>query len=332
MKTVKRAVGVVLFLLILALLVSALTQILRDKNEANIVYPFYDEPKDSLDVVFVGSSFTMCGMYPMELYDQFGIASYNYASSALVFPQAYYQTVEALKYQSPKVLVIDASGAVYADDKVGSKEYVHVQLDNMKWSMNKLRAIQDLIEDPSDRLEYYFPLLKFHTRWKNVTEEDYKPITGPSKGAFVSDAILADPTVYPTVPAEEKAALSRTAETYLRRILDTCREEGVTVLLVNYPTLSNEDDQRKYNAVADIAGEYGVEYLNLLHGFEELGLDPYTDFRDQYHLNRSGALKVTAALGAYLKERYDLPDRREDPDYAPRWNDALSLYRETYPD
>lgn len=89
-------------MLIFCLLFSGATYILRNKNEANIVLPFYDEPKNTLDVIFIGSSHVMCSVYPMELYDRYGIASYVFASSAQLLPQSYYQLKEALRYQTPK--------------------------------------------------------------------------------------------------------------------------------------------------------------------------------------------------------------------------------------
>ena len=120
MKTGKRLAGAICFWLILALVINGLTFITRNKNEAEQVYPYYDEPKKSLDVVFLGSSHVMCGIYPMELYREYGITAYDYTSSALVLPQAYYQVVEALKTQTPKVLVLDVSGVVYDNVKIGS--------------------------------------------------------------------------------------------------------------------------------------------------------------------------------------------------------------------
>ena len=145
MKRIKNIISFVCFTVILVLLISGMNFVLRNKNEANIVYPYYNERKDSLDAVFIGSSHIMCGVFPMDLWNDYGIASYDYASSALVLPQSYYQVIEALKTQNPEVVVIDVSGAVYENTKVGTKEYVHVQLDNMRWSLNKVRAINDLI-------------------------------------------------------------------------------------------------------------------------------------------------------------------------------------------
>lgn len=330
MKTSKRVAGAVCFWLILALVIHGLTFITRNKNEAELVRPYYDEPKNSLDVVFVGSSHVMCGIYPMELYREYGIAAYDYTSSALVLPQAYYQVVEALKTQTPEVLVLDISGVFYGNIKVGSPEYVHVQLDNMKWSLNKIRAINDLIEDPADRLEYYFPLLKFHTRWKELTSEDFKRITGDSKGAHVSEEVLEGALPYDIVPRDYTTPISEYPEEYLRKILDYCRDRGVQILLLNLPFIANEAAQGKYNAVYAIAEEYGVPYLNLMHHLDDIGFDYDTDLKDSSHCNRSGAEKVTSYVGRYLKENYDLPDRREDAAYAADWDAAYERCASVY--
>ena len=56
-----------------------------------------------------------------------------------------------------------------------------------------------------------------------------------------------------------------------------------------------------------------------------MNLNFSTDFRDDDHLNYYGAQKITAHLGKYIKEHYDIPDRRLDPAYA-KWNDDYKLY------
>lgn len=330
MKTVKRLAGTVCFLLILVLLIGGLTFVTRNKNEADLVHPYYDEQNNSLDVVFVGSSHVMCGIYPMELYRDYGIAAYNYASSALVLPQAYYQVVEALRTQTPEVLVLDISGVAFENTKVGSPEYVHVQLDNMKWSLNKITAINDLIENPSSRLEYYFPLVKFHTRWKELTAEDFHKITGNSKGARVSEGVLEGAKPNEIMPRDYTARISEYQEIYLRKILDYCRDRDVPVLLLNLPFIADETAQGKYNAVYGIAEEYGLPYLNLMHHMDDIGFDYTTDLKDTSHCNRSGAEKVTSYVGEYLKESYDLPDRRDDPAFAPAWDAAYERYASAY--
>ncbi|MBD5133220.1 MAG: hypothetical protein HDT38_01920 [Clostridiales bacterium] len=347
MKTVKRLISTVCFLLILVVLLNGLTFITRDKSESNHILSYYDEEENSLDVVFVGSSHTMCSVYPMELYHEYGITSYDCASSDLALPQVYYLVVEALKTQKPKILVLDISGVAWQNVKSGPPEFAHIQLDNMKWSLNKMTAINDLFENPGDRLEYYFPLLKFHTRWKELilkfytrwkelspkdfkSPKDFERTTDVSKGAYISEVVLENPEPVEIMPEDYVGQISEYAEAYLRKALDYCCSQNVQVLLLNPPSLEDETDQRKYNAVYAIAEEYGFPYLNLMHHWDDIGFDYTTDFRDTGHCNRSGAEKVTAYMGKFLKENYELPDRREDSTYATIWNDAYNQYVSRY--
>lgn len=330
MKTVKRLISTACFLLILVELLSVLTFITRNKNEAQQMYPYYDEKENSLDVVFVGSSHVRCSVYPMELYHEYGIASYDCAPPSLSLPQIYYLVLEVLKTQAPKVLVLDISSIAHENIKIHSPEYAHIQLDNMKWSLNKIEAINDLIENPGDRLEYYFPLLKFHTRWKELLPRDFERITGVSKGAYISNVVQANSKLIEIMPEDYVEQISEYAEMYLRKTLDYCCDQNVQVLLFNPPTLEGETTQGKYNAAYAIAEEYGFPYLNLIHYWDDIGLDYTTDFLDNLHCNRSGAEKVTAYMGEFLKENYNLPDRREDPAYAVVWNDAYEQYVSVY--
>lgn len=55
----QRIIKAAAFMLIFCLLFSGATYILRNKNEANIVLPFYDEPKNTLDVIFTAPA-TLC--------------------------------------------------------------------------------------------------------------------------------------------------------------------------------------------------------------------------------------------------------------------------------
>lgn len=314
------------FLVVFCILFSGVTYVLRHKGEAEIPLPFYEEEKDSLDVVFIGSSHSMCSVFPMDLYNNWGIASYVYASSAQVTAQSYYQLQAALKRQTPKLIVLDVSGVTY-DSKIGSEEFTHVQIDNMRFSKVKYQAIFDLFQ-PEDRLEYIFNIIRFHTRWKEIEKEDFLPITSLTKGAVVSTTIN-EQVFENTVSPEEKSELYEVADTYLRKSIELCQEKGIEVLLYNAPSCASEQSILQYNKVADIADEYSLQYVNSLYLTEEIGLDPAVDFRDAAHCNAYGAKKVTKYLGAYLTEHYDLPDRREDSAYA-AWDTQYEAYRKEY--
>ena len=325
-RSIFRIIKVCAFILIFAVLFSFATFVLRNKNEANIVLPFYDEPRDSLDIVFIGSSHLMCGIYPMELYDKYGIASYVFASSAQLLPQSYYQLQEALRYQSPEIVVVDVSGVIY-DTKVGSNEYAHVQIDNMSFSPLKYQAIFDLFEK-NEISEYVFNIIRFHSRWKEVTSEDYKKVTSVTKGAYIStDCTPAEPNA--EYPPDYKMEVYPTAEEYLRKIIELCMDEEITPILFNTPALEENNSIPRCNTVKDIAAEYGIDFIDLNQMTDEIGFDTASDYRDRYHCNASGAMKVTTYFGDYISQHYDIPDRRGDPDYS-EWDRQLASYREQY--
>lgn len=299
-----------LFFALLVLLLHEANAILRDKNMAEEVYCFYQEEPNSLDVVFIGSSHIMCGIYPDQLEQEYGLKSYDFASSAMVLPQCYYQLREALREQSPRLLVLDVSGSAFGDAKVGTKEYVHAQLDNFPWSLNKLEAIYDLIE-PELRTEFLFPLIKFHSRWKNLSQKDFSPIINQTRGAVINIQQAEVSELPPLIPREEYTPMAEVPETYLRKCLDYCQDRNIRVLLIHTPTLYGPETQRKYNAVDQIAAEYGVPYLNLLYELDAMGFDLRTDMADEGHCNDKGAAKVTSYVGAYITQllREENPER-----------------------
>ena len=112
----------------------------------------------------------------------------------------------------------------------------------------------------------------------------------------------------------------------LRRIAALCRENGVEPVFMAIPAPVNAQEQMNMNSVQLIADELGVPFLNL---FEEEGLlDFESDCYDYLgHLNPDGASKLTAYLGKWLTENYDLADRRGDVALG-HWDENLALFEQ----
>ena len=320
-------VRTVVFLALAAVLFCWFSGVFRGKLNADLIRPYYDEPDNSLDVVFVGSSHIMCGIYPMELYERRGYTSYVFASSAQVMPQTYYQTVAALETQTPQLLVLDM-GDLFFSTKTGDKSFVHMQTDNIRYSANKVRLIMDLIE-PEERLPNLLSLIQYHDRWEDVTEEDFAPITGLTKGAKISaEATPFDP---PEVPDTKRwTAPSENADKYLRKTLELCRDRGVDVLLLYLPSIVSPEHYEVIFSARHYAEEYGVDFLNLMDYTDELALDYAADFRDAAHLNQAGALKATELVGEYIDTHYQI-DRTHSAELTEKWDADLAAYREEYP-
>ena len=314
------------FLLVFALLFSFVSGILRNK-QYNTTRVLYDEPKNSVDVLFMGSSHMLNGVSPMDLWAKQGIVSLNYSQNGQVIPVTYYALQEALRYQSPKLVVLDIYKVVQ-DSLIDSKASLHFTLDNMTFGLPKLRAIFDLLP-AEERAEYLVDLLAYHSRWSELTEADLHPKNTFEKGAEALFSTV-DRSGFEVLPPTETAPPVAVALEYLEKIIDLCREEGFDLLMIATPFTTPEVDdlnrQQVVNAMAAYAAERNIPFLNLMHELDAMGFSFATDMADMYHVNLDGMRKVTDYLGDYLAAHYDLPDRRNDNAYA-SWHNDYEKYK-----
>ena len=80
--------------------------LLMKSNEEKFADYYSLENKDH-DVLFLGTSHMLNSIIPMELWDHFGLTSYNMAIRNGRIPTDYWILKNALHYSKPKVVVID---------------------------------------------------------------------------------------------------------------------------------------------------------------------------------------------------------------------------------
>lgn len=211
---------------------------------------------------------------------------------------------------------------MYDKGKKFSDIRLHQIWDNLNWSLPKHKAILDLAENPE---AFYFDLLQYHTRWKDITLSDFSEHTDKYKGA---DFYLQ------TTPFESVVLLNKTEKEippqvtleYLQKIITLCEEENIDLVLTGMPTYQDSYYRQKlYNYIEEFAEKNNVEFINFYFLMNELGISWEKDFSDKMHLNYSAAQKVTNYLGMYLGKNYDLIDHRGEDLYA-SWNDAWRNY------
>lgn len=330
---IKSVLSLVAFLLVLLSLITAMSRIVEYKGGREKVSPFI-ERAEQFDVLFFGDSHAYSGIYPMELWANYGITSYNLANYNLTIPASYWVMRNALLTCKPKVVVLDVNQVWEQAKLCGSSGDLHTGLDGFPLSPVKLEAIFDLMDDPllTDenglrykdlRLEFIFPFIKYHSRWNDLTIQDLNPNYNQELGGERNVAV-AEPDSYEIT--------SNTADEqgfgfiYLRRFIEHCQNEGIRVMLTNlpYPCRNNNEEQLYTNAVLYTAEEYGIEYLDFVY-MDQI-VDYSTDCYDPAsHLNPSGAWKVTDFIGQHLSEAYDLPDHRGDAAYA-SWDSDYQAY------
>jgi hypothetical protein len=268
----------------------------------------------------MGTSHVVGSIYPSELWNDYGIVSYNCGGNANMLPVTYHFMKNVLNLYEPKLMVIDVycvdSDNKMIDGRMGV-ECQHISFDWLPLSREKIEAINYLFDDWQTRMEFLFPLSIYHERWTELEENDFSVKLDVTKGAsYVNN--YSPPFEYPQISQDDYNLSDSLGKQYLCNMIEECQARGIEVLLINIPYPATEELQQWANSVQVIADSYGVDYLNMQ--YEDTGVNLYTDCADENsHLNASGGRKVTDYLGAYIREHYDIPDRRSE-DIAEDWN------------
>lgn len=317
-KKVKLAAAAVVFSVLFCAVLTIADHVFERKYSYSKYADFYGQ-EEAFDVLFLGTSHMLLGELPMELWNDYGIVSYNLANSSETLCTNYWQLVNALKYTKPKVVVVD----LYAIDGGGkvNTTYLHNFTDMLPFSMLKLRIVTDLL--PKENWgEYLFEFSLYHSRWEELSGQDIMPVKTCAKGAELRyEKMENTPPVL--IPKEEYDDNPREGKEYLQRLIDLCKKNDIDVILTYLPYSEPEGEQRVANAGYIIADRNQIPYINFL--YEDMGglsINYATDCADiSSHLNVSGARKTTAYLGRYIADNYDVPDRRTDKAYEHWYND-----------
>ena len=285
----------------------------------NLFY-FYQLEKNSLDVINIGSSHVYCSINTIDMYRKSGITAYNLAAGAQPVWFSYYYLKEALKTQNPKLVILDVYTVRETEDEAFADK-VQMNILTLKPSLDKLEAVR--ISETNDKWNVFWGFPKIHARYREVTAEEYsedvcRNMMGyaymPSAEAKDNAEVLDAENVSTILPISEKA------EKYLRKCIELCQEKNIAIVLVNSPFADvKREDEERYNYVAEIASEYGIDFIDGCRLYKQLGIDYRSDNAEDSHLSYSGSLKWTEYLRQYLTERYQLPDHRGERKI---WEDA----------
>ncbi len=342
-ETTKRVIGVLCLLIILLTCIYRVNWLLARKESNNRYASFFSDETD-IDVLLLGASHIRHGIFPMELWRDYGITSYNIAGNGSTIPVSCWVLVNALDYKTPKVVVMDVFDIW--PNRVCSNMWGQVQdqFDAFPLSVNKYRMVKDLFNDKEltdgegvsiydRRWELLFNMGAYHTRWKDLLEEDFysksefEEMSGVWKGAApLGGVVERQKHVYDPLAEYEPDKL---ATTYLLKIIDLCKERGIELLLLNTGFDCGDESKTFHDSVYGIASEHGITYIDLtqkeyLFNFET----DLSDTGENTHVNYSGAMKFTKYLGSELRKEFSLEDHRGDLAYS-KWNEDYDKYVES---
>ncbi len=318
--------------LIVGITLAALQRLLMPKYmsdvvEGGMIEEYYDEKKDH-DVIFIGDCEVYENISPAVLWEEYGINSYIRGSAQQLLWHSYYLMEETLRLEKPDVIVFNVLAMKYNEPQ--RESYNRMTLDGMRWSKSKVNSIFASMTEEESFLEYVFPILRFHTRWNRLGEEDFRYFWKKDKVTFNGYYMRVD--VRPAVDVPEGRPLAdytfgENAYRYLDKMTSLCEENGVELVLMKAPSLYPYWYEQWDRQIEDYAREHGLKYYNFLEATKEIGLDFNQDTYDAgLHLNLSGAEKLSRYFGRILAEECGLENRRGEESLEKEWERKLADY------
>lgn len=296
---------------------------------SNQKYQWYFEHGKEVDVVFVGSSHIMNGVFPQLIWDEYGISSYNWGNPLFGVKMSYWAFRLSLTQNKPKVAVLDVFGAAREATEPDSVALYHSGLDCFPISYEKILAVRDITKDKRQQLELILPLSIYHSRWEQellrekYTDEEY---LFSQLGASFHYG-LGEIEKQQKIDENDILDFNNPTEgmAYIYKFIDLCRENNIEPILTCIPFEMEPYRQREYYTGKAIAVEAGVPFIDIV-GDQVVDLEiDSVDKND--HMNTSGAKKISHALGEYLSQNCNLVDHRTEEKYA-SWNENYQKYRE----
>lgn len=260
--------------------------------------------KNTMDVIVLGSSHAYCSVDNLLLKEEYDIMSYTLATQQQSVKLNYYYFQEMLKTQSPDAVVIELF-MVGRVNGYQSDDILHDAIDVLPMSWNKIQLIEDAVPEDK-RMEHYFPIIKYHTRWKELTWDDfsfdYKSWIDEERGFVRLQRVYPTELDLSLSMGYEREISSEDLE-YLGKIEELAKENNIELIYLYAPYPMDGNGVDYAYTIELYAQKKGITYINGYELLSELNYDGATDFCDEYgHLNENGAQKLTYYLGECLKK------------------------------
>ncbi len=275
------------------------SRLMPERSEYGAVWSSYlQEEKDSIDVLFLGSSRAYCSVIPARIYQNTGICSYVMAGPSQTVSLTWYYLRECLKTQTPQVVFIEVSCAY-----VGlTEEYSKANVLYMPLSWNRILAAR-ACEEGILKLAL-FPLEESHSRYRQLLKKQEPDPAGVMLCGYTPLDTAKEQTDRPyrnpgVRPGDE---VYETNLDYFRKMAELCESKGIRCVFFLAPTMrpyTEEESERLFSDLRELPCAAAEDWGDLI---EEIGIDPATDWYDSIHFNTNGAVKFTDFLSAYLLE------------------------------
>ena len=332
-KNIKNFIKIACFLVLLAGVLYASERVLMPKGST--INEFYYEDKNTIDVLYVGSSSMMAAVSPTMSWDEYGFTSYNMYSWSQPVWTSYHYVKEALKYQKPKVVVVEGFGLTYGKSYMDTANFDKVSNQFsllMRPSLNRLQlalAMRKSQETKVGFIDNYISLVSYHSRWKTLEESDFRKVLenqySTVKGfgpIFTTEAI--EPHPYPDNISPQP--MYKYSQEYLEKLIALSKKEGFKLIITVMPYQLIDGEFEIYQSAKQICSENNVEFINYNEPdiYKSIGFDFSKNMAEHAHVNLSGAKLITHHLGGIISKEY-LSQKNYSPKTIEKWNTASEV-------
>lgn len=295
---------------------------------------FYKEPKNSLDVIYIGSSNVFVHFNPVLAYETQGITTGMMSTNSQPIVLTKYLIEESRKTQNPKIYIIDLARAVETLDQF-SEENIRQTTDEMKFSKNRINAINDTLSykeevNKKDYINFYFSFLMYHNKWKSISGANLTNVSNLYKGFWFHYLTTKTEPQEKFVWKQDYQELDTETKKIFLDLINYIKSNNLRVLFVIPPRKFNEKINSKLNTLIMEVQENNLDIINF-NTYDEFieKIDYSTDYYNEAHFNIYGSTKFTLYFSKYLREKYNLPSHKDDEKYK-SWNEEYERFKERY--
>lgn len=288
---------------------------------------FYSMEKNSLDLVFLGSSHSYCTFDPLIFKEKLGISAYQMGMPLQHMDSTYYTFREVLNYQKPKKAVVEVYWDMLDDDfELKQATTLFQVLKNKDIENEYIKSVFPM----GEKVKYNTDLFRYQADYFAFKNNEYKEKIEKKFNVSLKEKERQEGTEeyrslgyaycnYNMLKDEfDKTNQFRKFDgknwtespkqiKYLYKIIDLCKENNIELIFVTAPVANVSFEYIKnydivHNRIEKIAEENNILYFdyNIINDEEKLLTNE--NFRDDAHLNHSGVEIVDCNFIEKLKE------------------------------
>ena len=323
---IKSIVFIIIFLIIFCCVFKVLWL-----GKTYVSFLIYDEPKNSSDIVYIGSSAVYTYFNPVLAYDLYGFTTCFCATGSQPFNAIKYLLKETQKYQNPELYIIDLATSI-EDWDFFDEGAIRRTTDSMKFSKNRIDAINEILKykgiDKKDYINYYFSFLRYHDIWRDITKENFTKNEYSYKGFILSPESSKNIYIDEFNWKDDIMEISAEKKQILMELIEYIKVNNLNVLFVVPKRGFEEEIIKQLNNAIEIIKESGLDIINF-NTLEDFSVNYATDFYNTSHVNIYGATKYTLYLSKYLNDHYDLPNHNGDEAYN-SWENEYVRFKQDF--